>query len=62
MLKLCLLYTLQALLTVASFSSFGYGFVGPFAMADLTKKNRDASQAAQMYGRLHLLHSLLVTY
>ena len=31
-------------------------------MADLTKKNRDASQAAQMYGRLDLLHSLLVAH
>ena len=54
--------SLQTLLGVASFPSFGCGYVGPFAMTELAKKNRDASQVAQMYGRLDLLHSLLVTY
>ena len=54
--------SLQALLGVASCSPFGYGYVGPFALTELAKKNRDASQSAQMYGRLDLLHSLLVTY
>ncbi|GAX84082.1 hypothetical protein CEUSTIGMA_g11506.t1 [Chlamydomonas eustigma] len=50
---------LQALLSVASFSSFGCGYVAPFAMAEVPKRGRDASQAAQMYGRLDLLSSLL---
>ena len=54
--------SLQTLLGIASFQSFGYGYVGPFALTELAKKNRDASQSAQMYGRLDLLHSLLVTY
>ena len=52
----------QSLLTIAGFPSLGYGFVAPFAMAELPKRNRDASQAAQMYGRLDLLHSLLATH
>lgn len=51
--------SLQTLLSVASFSSFGCGFVGSFAMAEPSKRGRDASQAAQMYGRLDLMHGLL---
>ena len=44
---------------MASFSSFGCGFVGSFAMAEPSKRGRDASQAAQIYGRLDLMYGLL---
>lgn len=54
--------SLQALLAVATVPIFGCSYVGPFALAELPKRNRDASQAAQMYGRLDLMCSLLAAF
>mmetsp|Transcript_7204 Transcript_7204/g.15720 ORF Transcript_7204/g.15720 Transcript_7204/m.15720 type:complete len:559 (-) Transcript_7204:921-2597(-) len=54
--------SLQALMGVAAKQNFGCGYVGPFALAALPPRSKDASQVAQMYGRLDLLYSLLSTY
>ncbi len=54
--------SLQTLVSVASFPSFGVGYVGPFAIAELAKRGRDASHSAAMYGRLDLVCALLSTY
>jgi hypothetical protein len=54
--------SLQSLLSIAACDGFGCGYIFPFAISELPKRGRDASQAAQMYGRLDLLHNLLSTY
>lgn len=53
---------MQAILAVAKFPNFGSSYVGPFILAEPPKRNRDASQAAQMFGRLDVLHGLLTTF